>query len=430
MGKLNAVDLTRLPDGNHFDGQGLMLQVRGNSRAWILRYSIAGKDRYLGLGSLKDISLKQARLDAGAKRREIDAARKGERGAVDPVDDRKRVRQEQKAATRKAKTFKQAALDYIADNESKWSSGKHRWQWGRTLELYVYPAFGGIAVGEIERAHVLAALRPIWREYPETARRLRGRIETVLAYAEANEWRAAGSNPAAQKPIAMALGDQDSVVRKRPALPYSRMAEFMAELRTRVGLAARALEFQILTTTRGRETVEAKWSEVDWSAKTWTVPAARMKGRKGQKRAHLVPLSPAALALLRLLYDQRSGDAIFGVSVEAMEKVIRTMNAKRAKLGLPLYGDAQQEDRPVVPHGVARASFRTWVSECTDFPREVAEKALAHLVGDETERAYDRGDLLQKRAKLMDAWAAHCEGPVRVAKARRTSPQAVLEHTA
>lgn len=414
---LDNVDLWKLSDGNHRDGEGLLLQVRGDSRSWILRYSIARKDRYLGLGSLRDVPLKKARLAAGKKRAEADAARKGERGAIDPVDDRKRVRQETKAARIKAKTFKEAALDYVASNETKWSNAKHTWQWGRTLELYVYPAFGGIAVGEVERSHVLNALRPIWKKYPETARRVRGRIETVLAFAEANEWRTPGTNPAMQKPVSMALGDQDATVRKHPALPYVRMAEFIADLRQQGGIAARALEFQILTTTRGGEAVGARWPEIDWDAETFTVPAERMKGRKKEKRKHVVPLSPSALALLRQLTKQSTGEAVFYCGVAAVEKVIRTMNAKRQKAGLPLYADPVQGDRPVVPHGVARASFRTWASEETQFPREIAEKALAHQVGDETERAYDRGDLLEKRRALMGAWASYCEArvPVRVA---------------
>lgn len=408
---LDGVDLSALSEGNHRDGEGLLLQVRGESRSWILRYSIARKDRYLGLGSLKDIPLKKARLAAGKKRAEIDAARKGERGAVDPVDDRKRVRQETKAARIKAVTFKQAALDYIDTNKTKWTNPKHAWQWGRTLELYVFPACGGVAVGEIERSHVLNSLRPIWKKYPETARRTRGRIETVLAYAEANEWRAAGTNPAMQKPVSMALGDQNATKRKHPALPYVQMSDFIAELRHQGGIAARALELQILTTTRGRETTEACWSEIDWLAKTWTVPAARMKGKKKEKRAHVVPLSSSALALLRRLEKQRTGAAIFGCTVAAVEKVIRTMNAKRGKAKLPLYVDPDQDDRPVVPHGVARASFRTWAFEQhSETPREIAEMCLAHTVGSDVERAYMRSNGLALRRALMGAWGAYCEG--------------------
>lgn len=407
---LDGINLLKLPEGNHRDGEGLLLQVRGESRSWILRYSIARKDRYLGLGSLREVSLKKARLAAGVKRGEIDSARKGERGAVDPVDDRKRVRQETKAARVKAKTFKQAALDYIEVNKTKWTNPKHAWQWGRTLELYVYPVCGGVAVGEVERSHVLSSLRPIWKKYPETARRTRGRIETVLAYAEANEWRDPGTNPAMHKPVSMALGDQDATVRKHPALPYVRMAELIAELRQQGGIAARAFEFQILTTTRGREATDALWSEIDWKEKTFTVPAARMKAKKKERRAHIVPLSASAVALLRRLEKVRTGPVIFGCTVAAVEKVIRTMNTKRMKAKLPLFVDPDQGDRPVVPHGVARASFRTWAFEKhPETPREIAEMCLAHTVGSDVERSYMRSDGLALRRALIGTWGAYCE---------------------
>lgn len=407
---LDGVDLWKLPDGNHRDGEGLLLQVRGASRSWILRYSIARKDRYLGLGSLKDVSLKKARLEAGKKRAEAHAARKGERNAVDPVDDRRRVRQETKAARVKATTFKQAALAYIESHQTAWSNGKHRWQWGRTLELYVYPKFGNIAVGDVSRDDVLSALRPIWKLHPETARRVRGRIEMVLAFGDANGWCAPGTNPALQKPIFLALGDQNETKRKHAALPYALIATFIAELRKQGGIAARALEFQILTASRGGEAVEARWSEIDWLAQTFTVPAARMKGKKKQKRAHVVPLSPSAMALLRRLEKVRTGEEIFDCGRAATEMVIKAMNAKRAKTGCLPFVDPDQDGRHVVPHGVARASFRTWAFEKQPgTPREIAEMCLAHTVGTEVERAYMRSNGLALRRALMDAWGAYCE---------------------
>lgn len=409
MGKLDKVDLNKLSHGNHSDGQGLFLQVRGNSRSWVLRYSMMGKDRNLGLGSLRDITLKQARLNAGAKRKEVDAARKGERGAIDPIDSRREVRAEMEAKQRLGKTFKQAATDYISLNESKWTNDKHRWQWSNTLKLYVYPTFGSKPAALVDRQDVLAALKPIWKKYPKTARSVRSRIETVIDFAQANGWRPDNlANPALQRPIHHALGDQSATVRKQPALPYEQMMKFMADLRDCGGFAARGLEFQILTATRGREAMEAEWSEVDWKAKTWTVPWTRLKSNKKDRRDHVVPLSTAALALLRRLFERRHGDAIFGVCVTATEMVIKRMNAARAIAGLPLYLDPDQDNRPVVPHGVARATFRTWVSEATDFSAELAEKALAHQVGGETERSYNRALLLEKRRKLMEAWGSYC----------------------
>ncbi len=412
---LAPLDVTRLPDGMHADGQGLFLQVRGRSRSWILRYTLGGKSKYLGLGSVKDVSLKQARLDAGAKRRQIDDARKGERGAVDPVEERKQARQALQAAktTVTVKTFKQAAEAYLEVNKTKWLNAKHRWQWGQTLER-AYAVFGTVPVADVTRAHVLELLRPIWRTIPETARRLRGRIETVLDFAEANEWRPADNNPARQKPVSMALGDQDAMVEPHPSLPYERMGEFMGDLRRRSTLSAYALELQILCATRpGRETLDAEWREIDWEARTWTIPKQRMlKGRrrKGAWHDHVVPLSPAALTLLRKLYDQRSGDAIFGIGLAAVEKLVRTMNADRSKQGLSRFVDPKQDNRPVVPHGF-RSSFSTWRRDATSFSSELGELALAHAIGSDVERAYQRGDARDRRRDLMNSWAMHL-GPV------------------
>jgi integrase len=412
VGKLEALDVNRLSDGVHADGDGLFLQVRGNARSWILRYSIAGKSKYLGLGSTSTVSLKQARLDAGAKRREIDAARKGERGAIDPIEERQQARQAKKAAKAIVnKTFGEAAKAYIEAHGSKWSNAKHAWQWGQTLER-AYKVFGDVFVRDVTRAQILDVLKPIWKKYPETASRLRGRIETVLDFADANGWREEGTNPARFRPISMALGDQDKVIRPRPSIPYQQMPEFMRDLRSRDMMSARALELQILCTTRGRETVDAEWSEIDWKAKTWTVPASRMKGRKGKRREHVVPLSSAALDLLRKLdAEQRSGPAIFGVGVAAVEKLVKTMNADRQRQGRPQYVDPKQDNRPAVPHGLARATFRTWAFEQRpDVPREIAEMCLAHTIGSDVERAYQRSDGRDMRRELMQSWANHC-GP-------------------
>jgi integrase len=416
MGKLTPDHVMRLPDGVHADGDGLFLEVRGNSRSWMFRYSLNGKNRYLSIGPARAVTLKDARLEAGVLRAHVEDVRKGRRGAVDPAIERQQAREAAKAAKKAAinnKTFTQAAKAYLEAHGTKWTNRKHAWQWEQTLER-AYEAFGDVPASDVTRAHVLEVLRPIWRTIPETARRLRGRIETVLDFAEANEWRRE-ANPARYKPIHMSLGDQNAVVTPRPALPFARMPEFMVELRSRDTRAARALELQVLCATRGGEAVRAEWREIerndDWTIGSWTIPKERVgrKGRKGERHAHVVPLPPAALALLRNLYERRSSDAIFGVTVEAVEKLIKTMNAGRTKAGLPLYLDPKLDDKPVVPHGF-RSSFRDWAGDVTNWDTETIEFALAHGITEKTMAAYRRSTSPEKRGILMAMWADHCAG--------------------
>ena len=261
-----------------------------------------------------------------------------------------------------------------------------------TLETYVYPVFGNVSVADIDAPMVLKVLKPIWSTKTETARRVRGRIEAVLDWAKVHEMRS-GENPARWRgglQHALPAKPQSSLVKHHPALPYGEIAEFMAALRAEEGTAARCLEFTILTAARTSETIGARWSEIDLKAATWTIPASRIKAA----REHRVPLSPAALALLKAQAKIREGDFVFagrrrgrGLSNMAMAALLKRMKRK-----------------DITVHGF-RSTFKNWCSEQTNYPNEVSEMALAHAVGDKVEAAYRRGDLLAKRADLMKDWA-------------------------
>src|SRR5215467_5878658 len=395
---LETTDLWSLPDGLYPDqksaehaGLKLNLQVRGNARSWIVRH----KGKWHGNGSLKDTPLQKARMKAGALVLRLDEG-------DDPIAERKAKQEAERAAKLAAttgKSFKEAGEEYLRANDTKWTNDKHKWQWSQNLGR-AYAAFGDKDVAAVNRQDVLALLRsdegqgPIWRAIPETARRLRGNVETVLDFADANGWRTE-ANPARFGPISMALGDQGekAIVKPRPALPWASMPEFMADLRSRDTRAARALELTILCAFRGGEAVAAEWREIkhsaDWSTGTWTVPKERVgrKGKKGERRPHIVPLSPAALEVLRKLHDeQRSGEAIFGLTTAALEKLVKTMNAGRTKAKLPRYVDPNENNRDGVPHGF-RSSFRDWAGDVTNWDRETIEFALAHGITDKTEAA-------------------------------------------
>jgi integrase len=308
-------------------------------------------------------------------------------------------------------TFDDCSAAYIAAHEAAWRNAKHRQQWTNTLRTYVTPVFGKLPVQSVDVALVLKVIEPMWVTKPETANRVRGRIETVLDWAKARELRT-GENPARWRGHLEHMLPAKSKVRKvkhHPALPFNEVGAFMTSLRKRPGVAAAALEFVILNATRTTETLGAAWPEVDLQAKLWIIPGERMKG--GEE--HRVPLSNAAVAVLKRMQSVRQGDLVFPggkegapLSDAAMATVIDRMNAANKESGLPIWIDPRV-NRPIVPHGF-RSSFRDWAAERTAFPREIAEKALAHIVGDETERAYQRGDLLDKRRRLMDAWAACC----------------------
>jgi integrase len=270
-----------------------------------------------------------------------------------------------------------------------------------------------LPVGAIDTGLVLKVLEPIWTAKPETAGRVRGRIEAVIDWAKARDYRV-GENPARWRGHLDKLLPARSKVRRvkhHPALPYDELPAFMRALRAQEGISARALEFTILTAARTNETIGATWPEINLGAKVWTIPADRMKA----ERDHRVPLSAAALAILKRMAEFREnafvfpGDRRAGLSNMAMLEMVRGMNERRAAAGEPKWIDPHQ-GKEIVPHGF-RSSFRDWASERTNFPREVAEAALAHIEGDETELAYKRGDLFEKRRRLMDEWARYCARP-------------------
>ena len=397
MGKLTAKQVESLGPGMHNDGGGLYLQVgTGAARSWIYRFKLHNRQRDLGLGSAAAIPLKRARELAAA-------ARQLRAEGIDPLA----VREEKRAAERidsiKRASFKECAEKYQAAHEGGWKNAKHRQQWRNTLATYAYPIIGPLPVQDINTSLVLEVLEPIWRQKPETASRVRGRIETVLDYASARGIRQ-GDNPARWRGhLAHMLPAPSKVreVRHHPAMPYGELPAFIKGLRQRPSISARALEFLILTVARAGEAVHPRWSEINKNDRVWTVPAGRMKGRK----EHRVPLSADAVAVLESLPhdDDRLHDWVFpglrgSLTEAALDKI------------LALMGDWRDRDgRSVTVHGF-RSTFRDWAAETTAYPNHVVEMCLAHTIGDKVEAAYRRGDLFEKRRRLMDEWAKYCSG--------------------
>ena len=387
-GELTAADIERAGVGMHFDGRGLYLQVAGaETKSWIYRYSLHGKARWMGLGSAKDVSLSKARQ----KRDKVRAAVRSD--GIDPVAEQRRERAAQRADERHV-IFRRSAETYIAAQkrgEGAWSNRKHAAQWTSTLKTYVYPLIGAVPVQEISRSHIIEVLDPIWTAEPETARRVRGRIEAVIDWAIARGDRTDENNPARGGALLKGLAKQSKGAKPHAALPYDQIGAFMAALRGRDGTAARALEFAILTAARTGEVIGASWSEIA-DIGVWTVPADRMKGG----REHRVPLSTAAAEVLRGMAARRESDFIFpGAGGGPLSNM--AMLAVLARMG--------RADLTV--HGF-RSAFRDWGAELTGFPNELLEMALAHKVSDQTEAAYRRGDMFEKRRRVMDAWAEFC----------------------
>jgi integrase len=322
---------------------------------------------------------------------------------IDPIEARKAERQQARLEAAKGMTFRACAERYIETHKAGWRNPKHALQWASTLASYAYPVFGDLPVKAIDVGLVMKAVEPIWATKTETASRLRGRIESVLDWAAARGYRH-GDNPARWR------GHLDKLLPKREkvqrvqhhaALAYDEMGVFMEALRSQGGMAAKALEFCILTATRTSETINARWDEIDLTAKLWTIPAGRIKAGK----EHRIPLSAPALMLLRQLAGTRSGEFVFpgGKAGKPLSNVALLALLKR--MGC--------DDLTV--HGF-RSAFRDWAAERTHFPREVAEMALAHAIGDKVEAAYRRGDLFEKRRKLMQEWARFCALPHRSGK--------------
>ena len=383
--------------GTHRVGEGLYLQVgEGSARSWICRFQMGGRRRDMGLGSLDLVSLADANDGAREARRQA-------RAGVDPIEARKAARASQRLSEARSITFKDAAQRFINSRLETWKNAKHKYQWNQSLEHFAYPVFGDLPVSAVDTGLVTKALEPIWLTKAETATRLRTRIEKVLDWAKVSGYRD-GENPARWR------GHLDKVLPANPkskrvkhlaALPFNEIGAFMQALKAMDGNGARALEFTVLTAARSGEVLGAQWSEIDLANKLWTVPGERMKAGK----AHRVPLSPAALDLLRKMDKLKDGPFIFPggrkgkpLSNMAMLQTLRRMGR----------GD-------LTAHGF-RSSFRDWASECTTYPREVCEMALAHQIPDAVEAAYRRGELLEKRRGLAIDWARYCAKPTQGGK--------------
>ena len=388
IGRLSAVSVATKKPGYHADGANLYLRVapKGDGRGWIFRYAMAGRTRDMGLGSFPEISLATARALAENFRRLV-------KEGTDPIERRRTERAALRIAAAKNLTFDECAGEYIKEHEGDWRNAKHRYQWNTTLKHYASPVIGKLPAAAIDAPLVLKVLKPIWKIKRETASRLRGRIELVLDWARVHGYRS-GENPARWKgnlKDALSTGTRD--VKHHAALPYSEIGSFMAALRERDDRGARALEFTILTAARTGETLGATWKEIDFADKAWKIPATRMKAG----REHRVPLTAAAIELLEQMQTIRDREFIFPGLKAAQPPSSMTMLMTLRQMG--------HDDLTV--HGF-RSTFRDWAAERTNFPREVVEMALAHRIGDQTEAAYWRGDLFDKRRRLMSMWADYC----------------------
>lgn len=392
-------------DGRHSVGGGLYLEVAGSARRWFTRYTFNGRRREIQLGSAIEVGLKDARDRAADVRRAV-------KGGTDPIA----ARRQAEAEAAKIPTFGEFADALIDDIKSGFRNAKHEYQWRQTLGDSYCGQIRNRRIDEIDTEAVLMVLRPVWQTKQETASRLRGRIERVLDAARAKGLRN-GENPAAWRGhLANLLPRRQKLQRgHQPAMAYDLVPDFIGRLRGRDAVAARALEFLILTAARAGEVFGATWGEIDLATKLWTVPALRMKA--GQE--HRVPLSNRAVEILQEAMALRETDAASAFIFPGGRRGRPLSNmAFKALL-------ARMSEVGFVPHGF-RSSFRDWCGECTAFPREVAEAALAHLIGSSVERAYRRGDALEKRRELMAAWAGFVEpkaANVVALKLRSNSPK-------
>jgi integrase len=389
LNRLSSMKMNKLKRrGMHADGGGLYLRVseRG-TKGWIFRFGQNGKLHDMGLGPVHTISLAEAREMATE-------CRKLRLQGIDPIEHRRASVAATKASEAKAITFRQSAEAYMASHENAWRNPRHREQWRRSLAMYVYPVLGPLPVAAIDTGLVMKVIEPLWKTRTETGSRVRGRIEAVLDWAKVRGYRL-GENPARWRGHLDHLLPKRSKVRRvqhHPALPYVEVGAFMAALRQQTSIGCRALEFTILSAARTGETTGATWNEIDLKARTWTIPGERMKSG----REHRVPLSDAAVDMLKAMAEIRRSDYVFpgsrGGQLSAMAMAMALRRMGRDELTV---------------HGF-RSSFRDWAAEQTNFPREVAEMALAHAIPNAVEAAYRRGDLFEKRRRLMDAWADYC----------------------
>ncbi len=373
------------------DTRGLYLQVSPTrTRAWLLRFELNKRERFMGLGPYPDFSLKEARQRAREARQKL-------ADGIDPIEARDAERRAKEKEARKQAgipTFREAAKRWHQVHSPKWRNVKATKQTLATLEAYAFPRLGNLRVDEIATEDVRAALEPIWHRIPETASRTRGRIEGVLSWSIANKYRE-GPNPARWSDNLEHLlpAQVSNGANHHPALPYQQLPEFMVALKERDGVAARALEFTILTAARTGETIGARWDEIDLKQRVWSVPSGRIKGG----REHRVPLADRAVQLLKELGPESGNKFVFLGSAEGRGLSNMSMAAVLKRIG--------RDD--VTVHGF-RSTFRDWAAERTGFANHIVEMALAHVIGNKVEAAYRRGDLFEKRKRLMSDWAKYC----------------------
>lgn len=390
VNKLTARAVNRATKPGYYgDGGGLWLQVSASgSQSWVFRYTLARRRREMGLGAAHTVTLAEARAKARENRLNLLEGR-------DPLESRRAERRAAALGLAKMMTFDRCAAAYIAAHRGGWKSQKHARQWESTLGTYVSPVIGPLPVASVDTELVMKVLAPIWETKTETATRLRGRIESILDWATVSRYRQ-GDNPARWRGhLDNLLADPGRSKRTvhHPALPWQEVGAFMVKLREQGGIAALAAEFAILTACRSGEVRLATWTEFDLGAALWVIPAERMKG----SREHRVPLAPAARALLQAL--PRLSDFVFPGAKSGKPLSDISLVAVLRRMGRA----------DITMHGF-RSTFRDWCAEsvANAFPREVCEHALAHSLPDKTEAAYRRGDLIEKRALLMQAWAAYC----------------------
>jgi len=387
LNRLSTVKVARLNHkGMHADGGGLYLRIsESGTKGWIFRFGENSRLHDMGLGPAHTISLARAR-ELARECRELRLQ------GIDPIAHRRASLAARRASEARAMTFKQCAEAYMASHEDAWRNARHREQWRRSLMMYVYPVFGELSVAAIDIGLVMKVIEPLWKTKTETGSRVRGRIESILDWARVRGFRS-GENPARWRGHLDHLLPARSKLRRVKhfaALPYAEIGGFMAALRQQTSMGARALEFTILAAARTGEIIGATWDEIDLAARTWTIPGSRMKGGK----EHKVPLSAAATAVLKDMAAIRHSEFVFpgargGRPLSAMAMAMSLRRMRRDDL---------------TTHGF-RSTFRDWASERTSFPREVAEMALAHAIPSAVEAAYRRGDLFEKRRRLMEAWA-------------------------
>lgn len=410
MGRLTAKGVEKkTTPGYHGDGGGLTLQItKAGVKSWLYRYMINGKARWMGLGPVHSVSLAEARQKAAEARKLVTEG-------IDPLEEKDQRKREAELAKARLMTFDQCASAYIQAHSAGWKNAKHADQWANTISTYVSPIIGSLPVAQVDTGLVVKVLtqtddqgKQFWQVKNETATRVRGRIESILGWATTSGYRS-GDNPARWRghlENLLASISRTQRVKNHPSLEWRRMGAFVHDLRSREGVAARAVEFAILTASRSGEVRGARWSEIDLHNKVWTIPADRMKA----KREHEVPLSSAASALLKKMPKIDGTDLIFpGVKGQALSDMSLTAVIRRMNVDTPTWVDKNGD--PITIHGF-RSTFRMWAAESTNYPRDVAEHALAHQLPDAVERAYQRGTQFTKRAAMMNDWAKFC-GTVR-----------------